>query len=165
MNNNSIIKCRKCGTKNRVIVDNLHSVPHCGKCKAPLVIPDGTIRSVRNPSDTFGKSSMELLSKHTTPEEIADLPTKKLAAMLTKCSRGRFGIEKAEEIKAIAKNSFGIKLGADIFAFQIRQLLDQISLIEDQITEVEMEMEARLFCFKYQDVITNTKHINGGSNQ
>ena len=43
MNNNSIIKCRKCGTKNRVIVDNLHSVPHCGKCKAPLVIPDGTI--------------------------------------------------------------------------------------------------------------------------
>jgi transposase len=95
-------------------------------------------------SDTFGKSSVELLSRHTTPEEIAELSSKKLATLLGKCSRGRFGIEKAEQIKAAAKNSFGIRLGADIFALQIRQLLDQIMLIEDQISVIEAEMETRL---------------------
>ena len=43
MNNRPIIKCRKCGAKNRLIRDDLHSVPHCGRCKAPLVIPDSAI--------------------------------------------------------------------------------------------------------------------------
>lgn len=95
-------------------------------------------------TDSFGKSSVELLAKHTTPDEIAELSTKKLTALLNKCSRGRFGTEKAEQIKAAAKNSFGIKLGADIFALQIRQLLEQITLIEDQISVIEAEMETRL---------------------
>lgn len=95
-------------------------------------------------SDTFGKSSVELLSQHTTPEEIASLSAKKLAALLSKCSRGRFGTQKAEQIKAAAKNSFGIKLGADIFALQIRQLLEQIALVEDQISVIEAEMDHRL---------------------
>jgi transposase len=95
-------------------------------------------------SDTFGKSSVELLSKHTTPEEIAALSSKKLAGLLCKCSHGRFGTEKAEQIKAMAKNSFGIKLGADIFALQIRQLLEQIMLVEDQISFIEAEMDCRL---------------------
>lgn len=43
MNNSPIIKCRKCGAKNRLIIENLHSVPRCGKCKDLLVIPDSAI--------------------------------------------------------------------------------------------------------------------------
>lgn len=95
-------------------------------------------------SNAFGKSSVELLSKHTTPEEIASLSTKKLAALLNKCSRGRLGMAKAEQIKSAAKSSFGIKISADIFALQIRQLLEQITLIDDQISAIEAEMESRL---------------------
>jgi len=43
MNNSSIIKCRKCGCKNRVLFDKLEDVPHCGKCGVSLVIPDSAI--------------------------------------------------------------------------------------------------------------------------
>jgi transposase len=40
-------------------------------------------------SDIFGKSSVELLSKYTLPEEIAEVSTKKLTELLRKNSQGR----------------------------------------------------------------------------
>jgi thioredoxin 2 len=43
MNNSSIIKCRKCGSKNRVLFYKIVDVPRCGKCGASLVIPDSAI--------------------------------------------------------------------------------------------------------------------------
>lgn len=43
MNNCSIIKCRKCGSKNRVLFDKIEDVPRCGKCAASLVIHDSAI--------------------------------------------------------------------------------------------------------------------------
>jgi len=40
MNNTILLKCRNCGTKNRVQLDKLPSMPLCGKCSAKLVVPD-----------------------------------------------------------------------------------------------------------------------------
>lgn len=36
MDDNLIIKCPKCGTKNRVPRNRMQDKPTCGKCKAPL---------------------------------------------------------------------------------------------------------------------------------
>jgi len=43
MYNNTILRCRNCGAKNRVLLEKLSSLPHCGKCKAQLIIPDRSI--------------------------------------------------------------------------------------------------------------------------
>ncbi|KPJ88662.1 MAG: thioredoxin [Spirochaetes bacterium DG_61] len=43
MNSHSIIRCRNCGGKNRVLLDKISSMPRCGKCKAPLSIPQDTL--------------------------------------------------------------------------------------------------------------------------
>lgn len=46
-------------------------------------------------SDTFGKTSSELLLNCPTPEDMLAVSTRKLTNILNKASRGRFGKEKA----------------------------------------------------------------------
>lgn len=70
-------------------------------------------------SDTFGVSSMELLSQYTTPEEMLSVSSQQLAEVLEKASRGRLGAEKAVEIQDAAKNSFGIVMASGSFSLII----------------------------------------------
>jgi len=95
-------------------------------------------------SDMFGKTSTELLNKAVTPEEILEIPTDELAALLKKSSRGRYGLEKAEQIKGLAKTSFGITISTSALTMQLRQLLEMIELLERQLTELEIEIDGYL---------------------
>ncbi len=91
-------------------------------------------------SDTFGLSSREVLSNFTTPEEISQINTRKLSNLLSKSSKGHFGVEKALELKAVASKSLGIKIATDAFTFQLRQLVDQLEYIEEQIEALDSEI-------------------------
>ena len=71
--------------------------------------------------------------------------TTKLTNFISKCSNGRFGREKALQIKDAAANSFGVKFATDAFAFQIRQMLEQINFIETQLNELEIQITTMLF--------------------
>ena len=95
-------------------------------------------------SDTFGKSSLELLSSSCTPEEILAMDTEKLISILNSASKGPLGSDKANEIKSAANESFGIKLALDSFSFEIKQLIEQIKFIEKQIVELEQQIQALL---------------------
>lgn len=92
-------------------------------------------------TDVFGMSSKELLKHYTTPEEIASIHTRKLTNLLTAYSKGHFGKEKAMEIKAVAKGSLGIRIATDAFAFQIRQMLEQLEFVEAQIEGIDAEIK------------------------
>ena len=95
-------------------------------------------------SDTFGKSSTELLMSYTLPEEILEVDTNELVNLLMKASNGRFGetraLNKANKIRESALNTFGITIGTDVFKLQIQLLLEQIELIEKHLSEVEQVM-------------------------
>lgn len=91
-------------------------------------------------SDTFGKTSVELLLSYTTPEDILALDTDALVDILVRCSRGRLGLAKAEQIQSAAMHSFGVKFGKDAFTFQIRALLAQIQLVETQINQLDAQI-------------------------
>ena len=91
-------------------------------------------------SDMFGKTSTELLNKAVTPEELLSIPTQELCELLKKHSRGRFGEAKAEQLRDAAKGSFGITIATAAFSIQLRQLLEMISLLENQLTELEEEI-------------------------
>ena len=43
MNNEVILRCRNCDTKNRVKLERISSLPRCGKCKSKLEIPNSAI--------------------------------------------------------------------------------------------------------------------------
>lgn len=93
-------------------------------------------------SDTFGVASREVLLNYSTPEELSQINTRKLTNLLDKASHGRFGKDKALQIKDVATHSLGITIATDAFAFQLRQLLEQISFIEDQVEQLDLEIAA-----------------------
>lgn len=92
-------------------------------------------------SDIFGVTSKNLLSKYPIPEDMLSISTETLAELLSKCSNGRFGFAKAEEIQHSALNTFGVKFAKRSFSFQIKQIIDQISFLEEQLKFLEKEIE------------------------
>ncbi|UZQ51673.1 IS110 family transposase [Clostridium kluyveri] len=92
-------------------------------------------------SDTWGSSSKALLEKYQTPEDILALDISELANFLKTHSRGQLGYAKAEKIKDAAQNTFGIKIAQSAFKFQLKQLIDQVLFIENQIKSLDEEIE------------------------
>ena len=101
-------------------------------------------------SDTFGVSSMELLSQYTTPEEMLSVSSQQLAEILEKASRGRLGAEKAVEIQNAAKNSFGIVMASCSFSLIIRQYIEQIRSLESSVDIFDTEIARLLSGFDTQ---------------
>lgn len=101
-------------------------------------------------SDTFGASSMEILSQYTTPEEMLSVSSQQLAEVLEKASRGRLGAEKAEQIQNAARNSFGIVMASGSFSLIIRQYIEQIRSLEDSVAVFDAEIDRLLSGFDTQ---------------
>lgn len=120
----------------------LSLVETCGDCKRRVIaLLDQVFPEYGKLfSDTFGATSKELLLKYPTPEDLMEVPTRKLAALMTKSSKGKLGHDKAEELKAAASGTFGIAFAKDAFAFQIRQLMEQLTFLEGQITELDQQI-------------------------
>lgn len=88
-------------------------------------------------TDMFGKSSVEVLKECTTPEEIMAIDTQKLTDLLRKSSKGRFKEQKAKDLKELASNSFGALLASDTLSLLIKQMLEQIELLEKQVSDLD----------------------------
>src|SRR5699024_3757652 len=95
-------------------------------------------------SDIFGSSSIEILMNSPLPEDLLNINTEKIASILNLFSKGRLGQSRANEkallLKENASNTFGISIGTDVFKLQIRLLLEQISLIESHLKQLETIM-------------------------
>ena len=91
--------------------------------------------------DIFGETSKQLLLKYPTPDDIIKISTTKLSNLLSKHSKGRFNKNTALHIKNVAKNSFGIKFTTNACSFEIKQLINQIIFLENQIDEVSLEIK------------------------
>jgi len=72
----------------------------------------------------FGKTAQAVLDAAPTPEELEKISVRKLTNLLRKASRGRFGKEKAREIKDKASTSFGVKFAMETFQLQLELLLE-----------------------------------------
>ena len=68
---------------------------------------------------------------------LCGVSTTKLANFLKSVSRGRHGRSKAEQIKSLASNSFGSPVFAQGSAFALKQFIEQIELLERQISDIE----------------------------
>lgn len=95
-------------------------------------------------SNIYGVASKELLSKYPLPEDMLSIPAEELGDLLYECSKGRLGINKAEEIQSRARETFGIKFAKRSFSFQIKQIISQISFLEEQLKEIEIEISCLL---------------------
>lgn len=92
-------------------------------------------------SNIFGKTSLDLLSKYPSPDAILKLGTKRLADFLAKHSRGRFGEEKALEVRNACKHTVGVNRANAALCFELHQTVELIQFVEDQIDEIEKRIE------------------------
>ena len=136
LSNENIVALRQLSRFRLALVDN------CGDCKRRIIaLLDQVFPEYETLfSDIFGSSSKELLLQCPTPEDMLSISTKKLATLLNKASHGRFGESKAKEIRDAASTSFGVGFAKNAFAFQIRQLIEQLMFTESQIEELEEQI-------------------------
>lgn len=90
--------------------------------------------------DVFGVTSKQILLNCPTPDDIIRISTTKLANLLSKNSRGKFGKDDAVNMKEVAKSSFGIKFTIDACSFEIKQLINQVIFLESQLEDVDKQI-------------------------
>ncbi len=88
-------------------------------------------------SSVFLSSSRQLLAKAASAQELATFDLAELTELLTTTSRSRFGRTKAETVQTLAKQSVGVGFLADAAQLEVRCLLAQIDLLEDQRDQVD----------------------------
>jgi transposase len=88
-------------------------------------------------SSVFLKSSRALLKEAVSAQEIADFDLTELTDLLSNASRGRFGRPKAEAIQNAARQSVGVGFLVDAVRVQMRCLLQQIDLLQEQVAQLD----------------------------
>lgn len=99
-------------------------------------------------SNVFIRTSRELLKEYPEPELLAEADLSELTAFLKQCSRGRLHRDRAEQIQALAKGTFGIRLALDAFTLELKLLVEQIEFIEEQVLILEEAIEQILEGFR-----------------
>ncbi len=95
-------------------------------------------------SDVFGESSKAFLKTCGTPEQCIQINTKTLSTLLRKASNGRFGTDKAQELKSAARDSIGVRIATKTFAFQLQMLIQQIEFTESQVDQIDDQIAEQL---------------------
>lgn len=114
-----------------------------GDCKRKLLtILDRVFPEYENLfSDVFVKSSRAILREAVSAQEFAEFDLQELTAILSKTSRRRLGATRALQIQEQARQSIGIGFLTDAVHVEMRCLLAQIDLLEEQQAEVEEALE------------------------
>jgi transposase len=83
-------------------------------------------------SSVFLTTSRQLLAQAASAQELADFDLQELTELLHTASRGRFDHARAEALQTLARQSVGVRFLADAAQLQVRCLLAQIDLLEEQ---------------------------------
>lgn len=91
-------------------------------------------------SSIWRNSSISVLQKYLTPENIANAPVDELSALLKDKSHNRLTMDKTNAIHEAATDTFGIKIAQSAFAFQLKQLFEQMNLLNEQLEKLDDEI-------------------------
>ncbi|MEY8576637.1 IS110 family transposase, partial [Oscillospiraceae bacterium 21-37] len=92
----------------------------------------------------FCKSSIAVLKKYPTPKKLAHANLSKLTEILLDSSNGRFGEWKAQELKSLARDSFGVEDCEDIYSMLLLTMLDEIQSLTEKADELEKRISSLL---------------------
>ena len=91
-------------------------------------------------SSLWVSTSMGILEKYFTPENIENAPIDELFEIIKDKSHNRLTKAKATSIKEAAADTFGIKIAQDAFSFQLKQLIDRMNFLDKQIEALDIEI-------------------------
>lgn len=95
-------------------------------------------------SDTFGKTSKEILTKYPLPKDILNEDLESLAKVLSTSSKGRLGYSKAEKLQNLAKESFCIKFATEALVMEIKSILSTIEHLQNQVSKLDEKIAVLL---------------------
>jgi transposase len=95
-------------------------------------------------SSVFLQASRAVLQEAVSAHEFADFDLQELAALLFQASHGRFGQAKAELLQQQARQSVGVAFLADAARIEMKCLLDQIGLLEEQRAQLDLAIAERM---------------------
>ena len=105
-----------------------------------LIFPE--YRTVFN--DVTVKTARHILKNYTTPERIGKLHKDSLGEEIRKRSMGKFGVQHAELLISLARDTVGIKEGVAGIVLDIQHILVQLDALNGFVQEVEAEMAKTL---------------------
>ena len=88
----------------------------------------------------FCKTGLAVLKNYPTPEKLARAQPGKLTEILQTASNGRFGEWKAQELRALARNSFGVPDCEGVYSMLILTYLEQMQHLLDSAASLERRM-------------------------
>ena len=91
-------------------------------------------------SSLWVSTSMGILDKYLTPENIENAPIDELFEIIKDKSHNRLTRAKAISIKEAAADTFGIKIAQDAFSFQLKQLIDRMNFLDKQIEALDCQI-------------------------
>lgn len=91
-------------------------------------------------SSLWVSTSMGILEKYLTPENIENAPIDELFEIIKDKSHNRLTKAKAISIKEAAADTFGIRIAQDAFSFQLKQLIDRMNFLDKQIEALDIEI-------------------------
>ena len=86
-------------------------------------------------SSTSGATARAILLEFPSAHDIAKADIRRLTGVVSKASKNRFGRDKADEIRTLAKKSIGTSDRA--LCFELKQHLAAIAFIKEQISKLE----------------------------
>jgi transposase len=95
-------------------------------------------------NDITVKTARHILARYTTPEKIAGLNEDEFGEEIRKRSMGKFGVQQAELLINLAKDTVGIKEGVAGIVLDIQHILVQLETVNAFIEEIKMEMATTL---------------------
>ena len=91
-------------------------------------------------SSLWVSTSMGILERYLTPENIENAPIDELFEIIKDKSHNRLTRAKAISIKEAAADTFGIKIAQDAFSFQLKQLIDRMNFLDKQIEALDCQI-------------------------
>lgn len=136
LSNEDIFSLRTLTRFRSYLVDSISDLKRKVVCVLDQVFPE--YQSIF--SNIFGKTSKEILLQFSSPSDFESVSADTLAKLLAELSRKKISTAKANKLKSIASNSFGISFCKDSFTFQLKTLIDQMIFIEKQVKDTEAEI-------------------------
>lgn len=87
-----------------------------------------------------------LLKETPTPNDITSLHMTHLAHLLQEASHSHFGKDTARELRVLAQKSVGVSDSS--LSIQITQTIEQIKLLDRQLSHTELEMANIVTCLR-----------------
>ena len=91
-------------------------------------------------SSLWLSTSMGILEKYLTPENIENAPIEELFEIIKDKSHNKLTMKKAISIREAAADTFGIKIAQDAFSFQLKQLIDRMNFLDKQIEALDCQI-------------------------